>query len=128
MGTTVATNALLERKGERTALVVTKGFKELLRIGNQARPKIFDLTVARPSPLYEVVVEADERVYLASDDDSDLASHGDDDASFAVTSCGLFLHMEMVKVNVLVLVKVKVKVLVYHHYCCLLHATPNQSF
>ena len=43
MGTTVATNALLERKGERMALVITKGYKDLLHIGNQARPKIFDL-------------------------------------------------------------------------------------
>lgn len=43
MGTTVATNALLERKGDRMALVITKGFKDLLYIGNQARPKIFDL-------------------------------------------------------------------------------------
>lgn len=43
MGTTVATNALLERKGERCALVVTKGFKDLLYIGNQSRPNLFDL-------------------------------------------------------------------------------------
>lgn len=43
MGTTVATNALLERKGERMALVINEGFKDLLYIGNQARPKIFDL-------------------------------------------------------------------------------------
>jgi hypothetical protein len=43
MGTTVATNALLERKGERIALLISKGFKDLLHIGNQARPKIFDL-------------------------------------------------------------------------------------
>ena len=43
MGTTVATNALLERKGERMALVITKGFKDLLHIGNQSRPSIFDL-------------------------------------------------------------------------------------
>lgn len=43
MGTTVATNALLERKGEKMALIVTKGFKDVLYIGNQARPKIFDL-------------------------------------------------------------------------------------
>lgn len=70
MGTTVATNALLERKGERTALCVTKGFKDLLEIGNQARPKIFDLTVAKPSPLYEEVVEADERVRLADSSNS----------------------------------------------------------
>ncbi|KAG8298038.1 5-oxoprolinase [Homalodisca vitripennis] len=45
MGTTVATNALLERKGERMALLITKGFKDVLYIGNQARPKIFDLVV-----------------------------------------------------------------------------------
>lgn len=43
MGTTVATNALLERKGERVALLVTKGFRDLLHIGNQSRPKLFDL-------------------------------------------------------------------------------------
>ena len=98
MGTTVATNALLERKGERTALVVTKGFKELLTIGNQARPKIFDLTVARPSPLYEVVVEADERVCLASDGDSDLASHGDDAASPHIPSLVKGISGELVRI------------------------------
>ena len=65
MGTTVATNALLERKGERTALCTTRGFRDLLEIGNQARPKIFDLTVAKPSSLYEEVIEADERVVPA---------------------------------------------------------------
>ena len=43
MGTTVATNALLERKGEKMALVITKGFRDLLHIGNQSRPSIFDL-------------------------------------------------------------------------------------
>ena len=43
MGTTVATNALLERKGERIALVITKGFKDLLHVGNQSRPNLFDL-------------------------------------------------------------------------------------
>ncbi|KAF6140254.1 hypothetical protein GIB67_000302 [Kingdonia uniflora] len=64
MGTTVATNALLERKGERIALCVTRGFRDLLQIGNQARPNIFDLTVAKPSNLYEEVIEADERVQL----------------------------------------------------------------
>lgn len=48
MGTTVATNALLERKGERIALLVTKGFRDLLHIGNQARPRIFDLVSPQP--------------------------------------------------------------------------------
>jgi 5-oxoprolinase (ATP-hydrolysing) len=62
MGTTVATNALLERKGERTALFITKGFKDLLHIGNQSRPNIFDLVLSKPHKLYEKVVEVDERV------------------------------------------------------------------
>lgn len=52
MGTTVATNALLERKGERIALLVTKGFGDLLYIGNQARPKIFDLDIRLPEVLF----------------------------------------------------------------------------
>ncbi|KAJ1734172.1 hypothetical protein LPJ61_001210 [Coemansia biformis] len=64
MGTTVATNALLERKGEPCALVTTKGFGDLLRIGNQARPRIFDLAIAKPDVLYQSVVEVDERVTL----------------------------------------------------------------
>lgn len=64
MGTTVATNALLERKGERIAMIVTKGFKDCLEIGNQARPKIFDLAISKPDVLYQKVVEIDERVTL----------------------------------------------------------------
>jgi 5-oxoprolinase (ATP-hydrolysing) len=62
MGTTVATNALLERKGERTALLITRGLKDQLRIGYQARPKLFAKKIERPEPLYECVVEVDERV------------------------------------------------------------------
>ena len=64
MGTTVATNALLERKGETIALVVSKGFKDCLEIGNQSRPKIFDLAIRRPDVLYKKVLEIDERVTL----------------------------------------------------------------
>ncbi|KAK3402844.1 Hydantoinase B/oxoprolinase-domain-containing protein [Sordaria brevicollis] len=64
MGTTVATNALLERKGEKIAMVVTKGFKDCLVIGNQSRPKIFDLAIRKPEVLYSAVVEVDERVTL----------------------------------------------------------------
>lgn len=64
MGTTVATNALLERKGARSALLITKGFKDLLFIGNQSRPDIFDLTVTRPEVLYKQVVEVEERVTM----------------------------------------------------------------
>jgi len=62
MGTTVATNALLERKGERTALLITKGFRDALKIGYQARPKIFARHIIKPDMLYERVVEVDERV------------------------------------------------------------------
>ncbi|KIJ95613.1 hypothetical protein K443DRAFT_322374 [Laccaria amethystina LaAM-08-1] len=64
LSTTVATNALLERKGHKHALLITKGFKDLLLIGNQSRPKIFDLNIRRPSPLYSTVTEVDERVTL----------------------------------------------------------------
>ncbi|MEO0327539.1 MAG: hydantoinase B/oxoprolinase family protein [Pseudomonadota bacterium] len=62
MGTTVATNALLERKGDRTALFITKGFRDMLRIGYQARPDIFAKEIIKPELLYERVIEIDERV------------------------------------------------------------------
>src|ERR1700722_16873694 len=62
MGTTVATNALLERKGDRTLLLVNRGFADALRIGNQARPRLFDLAITLPTMLYEQVVEIDGRV------------------------------------------------------------------
>ncbi|RAH55986.1 5-oxo-L-prolinase [Aspergillus piperis CBS 112811] len=62
MGTTVATNALLERKGARSVLLTTKGFRDLLKIGDQSRPNIFDLSMARPGVLPEQVVEINERV------------------------------------------------------------------
>ena len=65
MGTTVATNALLERKGAATLLVTTKGFADALVIGDQSRPELFALDLVRPDPLYAAVLEADER--LASD-------------------------------------------------------------
>jgi 5-oxoprolinase (ATP-hydrolysing) len=62
MGTTVATNALLERKGERTLLLITKGFRDALKIGYQARPKIFARHIIKPDMLYERVAEVGERV------------------------------------------------------------------
>ncbi len=62
MGTTVATNALLERKGERTALVITQGFGDALRIGYQNRPKMFERHIILPDLVYERVIEVDERV------------------------------------------------------------------
>ncbi|CAG9131512.1 unnamed protein product [Plutella xylostella] len=72
MGTTVATNALLERKGEKMALVINKGFQDLLYIGNQARPHIFELDIIRPSVLYSSVVEIDCRVIPALEDKCQL--------------------------------------------------------
>src|ERR1700758_5079757 len=62
MGTTVATNALLERKGERTVLLITRGFGDALRIAYQNRPRIFDRHIVLPEMLYERVVEVDERI------------------------------------------------------------------
>src|SRR5688572_23270287 len=65
MGTTVATNALLERRGARTLFVTTRGFADALAIGDQTRPDLFALDIVRPLPLYGAVIEADER--LAAD-------------------------------------------------------------
>ncbi len=62
MGTTVATNALLERKGDRTALIITKGFRDALEIGYQARPDLFARHIIKPEMLYETVAEVDERL------------------------------------------------------------------
>jgi 5-oxoprolinase (ATP-hydrolysing) len=62
MGTTVATNALLERKGERTLLVITKGFRDALKIGYQARPNIFAKEIIKLDMLYDDTIEVDERV------------------------------------------------------------------
>ena len=62
MGTTVATNALLERKGERTLLLINKGMRDLLRIGYQNRPRLFDLNIQLPELLYDDVIEIDERI------------------------------------------------------------------
>src|SRR5690242_5955984 len=62
MGTTVATNALLERKGDRVLLLITRGFRDALKIGYQARPKIFARQIVKPDLVYERVAEVDERV------------------------------------------------------------------
>jgi 5-oxoprolinase (ATP-hydrolysing) len=70
MGTTVATNALLERNGARCALMVTRGFRDILQIGNQDRPDIFDLEINKPDLLYETVIEVDERVRMLRDDET----------------------------------------------------------
>jgi 5-oxoprolinase (ATP-hydrolysing) len=98
MGTTVATNALLERQGERTVLVITRGFRDALRIGNQSRPRLFDRHIVLPELMYERVIEADERVgprgeVIAALDEAALAAelraaHGD-----GIRACAIvFLH------------------------------------
>ncbi|KAL3462736.1 Hydantoinase B/oxoprolinase-domain-containing protein [Aspergillus heterothallicus] len=69
MGTTVATNALLERKGTKHAFLVTKGFRDLLEIGYQSRPRLFDLNIVKPEVLYSDVREIDERVTLEGFDE-----------------------------------------------------------
>ena len=65
MGTTVATNALLERKGARVLLMITEGFGDLLEIGYQTRPDLFAMQISRPELLYDSVVEVSERLDAA---------------------------------------------------------------
>lgn len=62
LGTTRGTNALLTRRGARTAFVTTRGFRDLLLIGDQARPHLFELTIRKPKPLFETAIEIDERI------------------------------------------------------------------
>jgi 5-oxoprolinase (ATP-hydrolysing) len=98
MGTTVATNALLERKGERTALLITRGFRDALRIGYQARPDIFAKRIVLPELLYARVEEISERVRAdgtveAAPDEAELtdvldALYGDGFRSLAI----VFMH------------------------------------
>lgn len=76
LGTTRATNALLERKGARTAFLVTRGFGDLLAIGNQERPRLFDLAIKKPAPLEQFRIEASERI----DADGDVLQILDEEA------------------------------------------------
>src|SRR5215469_9441725 len=98
MGTTVATNALLERKGERVILVTTRGFRDQLRIGYQHRPKLFALKIELPDMLYESVIEADERVgadgeVLAALDEEALRRDLTAARAAGLASCAIvFLH------------------------------------
>jgi 5-oxoprolinase (ATP-hydrolysing) len=104
MGTTVATNALLERTGERTALAITKGFRDALRIGYQNRPRIFDRQIVLPELLYERVIEVDERMHadgtvLLHPDLDALAvelqrAHDDEIGALAVVCMHSHLHPE----------------------------------
>ena len=80
MGTTVATNALLERKGARTLLLVNRGFRDLPRIGTQARPRLFDLDIRLPSLLHERVAEIAGRVAV----DGEIIEPLDETAALAL--------------------------------------------
>jgi 5-oxoprolinase (ATP-hydrolysing) len=98
MGTTVATNALLERKGERVVLITTRGFRDQLRIGYQHRPKLFVLKIELPDMLYTGVIEADERVsasgeVLRSLDEEELRRDLEAARAQGFESCAIvFLH------------------------------------
>ncbi len=98
MGTTVATNALLERKGERTLLVITRGFRDALRIATQARPRLFDRHIVLPEMLYERVIEAAERVGARGEiveplDEAALRALLQEAYSDGLRSCAIvFLH------------------------------------
>ncbi len=89
MGTTVATNALLERKGDRTLLLVNKGFADALRIGNQARPRLFDLKVVLPTLLYEDVAEIGGRMGVNGDEIAPLDEQAASDALAAAFARGI---------------------------------------
>ena len=101
MGTTVATNALLERRGAKTLFVATQGFADALVIGDQARPDLFALNIVRPEPLYSGVVEAHER--LAADgaviealDRDDLAARLKAAVAEGYTAAAIaFLHADL---------------------------------
>ena len=89
MGTTVATNALLERAGEPTVLVTTKGFADALRIGYQARPDLFALDIVLPEMLYQQVIEVDERVTAHGEVLTPLDVSSARDALHAVRETGI---------------------------------------
>jgi 5-oxoprolinase (ATP-hydrolysing) len=98
MGTTVATNALLERKGERTLLVTTRGFRDALRIAYQNRPRLFERHIVLPELLYEAVIEAEERVgaqgkVLCPLDTAQLRSELVEARSRGIAGCAIvFMH------------------------------------
>lgn len=85
MGTTIATNALLERKGARMALCITSGFKDVLIIGDQSRPHIFSLNIERAKPLFEEVIQVNERVRIAREGEDYLEGINGD--KFHVLEC-----------------------------------------
>jgi 5-oxoprolinase (ATP-hydrolysing) len=105
MGTTVATNALLERRGERTALFITRGFRDQLRIGYQNRPRLFARRIELPEPLYSAVFEVDERIdarghVVRALDEALLARQLSEARAAGFTSCAfVFMHAYLHEVH-----------------------------
>lgn len=89
IGTTLATNALLEREGERTLLLVNRGCADLLRIGNQARPRLFDLNVIKPAMLYERVAEVPGRFDVGGSEIEALDEHAANTALREARAAGI---------------------------------------
>ncbi len=96
MGTTVATNALLERNGEKTGLIITKGYKDLLEIGNQSRNNIFDLSCKKPEGLYDHAEEIDERVILSHFLEHDEDNHDKTSATESASSLSFAIQAQNV--------------------------------
>lgn len=95
MGTTLATNCALERNGEPCAFITTKGFKDVMVIGDQTRPDIFNLHIKKPEPLYDMVVEIDERVTLEdfSEDPTHRKSQPDEQRNMVYGNSGEVVHI-----------------------------------
>jgi len=95
MGTTVATNALLERKGEKFIYVTTEGFQDVLEIGTQARPELFNLNIQKPDPLYDEVLQIEERITIetSSDDPNQPEIDVNSDSNLFKTDSGSIIRI-----------------------------------
>jgi 5-oxoprolinase (ATP-hydrolysing) len=97
MGTTIATNALLERKGEKCALLISEGFRDLIEIGNQTRPNIFDLKIEKPEKIYDCVYEVKERVRiitnLEKDEEINKIINNKNSNNFVKTATGEYVEI-----------------------------------
>ncbi|GME81085.1 unnamed protein product [Ambrosiozyma monospora] len=94
MGTTVATNALLEKNGEPFIYLTTQGFQDVLEIGTQSRPELFNLKISKPKVLYSDVIEAEERITVESSSDDPNPSNIDiNDPSVILTPSGTYIRI-----------------------------------
>lgn len=94
MGTTVATNALLERKGEKFVYVTTQGFQDVLKIGTQARPELFNLNIQKAQPLYDKVLQIEERITIeTSSDDPNQQPVDLKDPNLVLTESGTIIRI-----------------------------------